>query len=422
MMTASGGKDPTTSFLSGYRALDLTDEKGYMCGKLLGALGVDVVKIEPPGGDPGRYIGPFIRGAPRPEHSLYWLAFNANKKSITLNVKKSEGRSIFLKLARSCDFILESFAPSTLAEIGLGYDSIRRINPGLIMTSISPYGQTGPHRDFQESDMILWAGTGYMWLCGSADRPPLRISVPQAYLHGGAEAAMGTMVAFWHRQISGRGQHVDVSICESGMWQCLSAYASWDMNRTLLCREGNYRAFGPFRIRFLYPCKNGHVIFLLLGGHIGARGQKALAAWMEREGRSNDFLRSFHWEKFDASTYTDELARKLEPLFLDFFRTKTKEELFLAALEMGFLLAPVNTIPDLIVNPHLAERGYFTSGQHPAAESRIQYPGAAVKSTGAFWRSEMRPPKIGEHNDEIFGMEVGLSRREIEELTDKEVI
>jgi len=408
--------DTDESFLSPYRVLDLTDEKGYLCGKILGGLGAEVIKIEPPGGDKGRTIGPFIDDKPGPNRSLFWTAFNVGKKSVTLNLMTEEGKKIFRKLVVSADFVVESFNPGFLNERGLGYEDLSKINPGVVMTSITPYGQTGPYRDFHAADIVCWASSGYMWLCGITGRAPLRISIPQAYLHGGAEAAMGSMVAFWYRQKRGEGQHVDVSIAESAMWECLGAYASWDMNQEIFQRLGSFRAYGAYKIRFMYPCKDGYVIFLLLGGHIGARGQKALAEWMDKEGMSNEFLRNFDWETFDAATYNDEMARKLEPFFERFFMTKTKDELFQGALKMQYLLAPVNTIQDLLKNPHLAARDFWVNIDHPELNVHLTYPGAPFKSNRVSWRMNRRAPRVGEHNEEIYGKDLGFSDREIEAL------
>jgi benzylsuccinate CoA-transferase BbsE subunit len=412
----------TESFLSPYRVLDLTDEQGYLCGKILGGLGAEIIKIEPPDGDRGRRIGPFIGDQPDPNSSLYWIAFNVNKKSITLDLEHPEGKTIFKRLAASADFIIESFRPGYLDELGLGYEKLSQINPAAVMTSITPYGQTGPHKDFHVSDIVCWAGSGYMWLCGKEGRAPLRMSIPQAYLHGGAEAAMGSMIAFWHRQKTGEGQHVDVSITESAMWSCLTAHAAWDMNREILQRQGAFRAYGAYKIRFMYPCKDGHVIFLLLGGHIGARGQKALVQWMDQEGMSDEFLRNFDWDRFDASTYNDELARKLEPFFERFFLTKTKDALFQAALKMQYLLAPVNTIADLTVNPQLAARDFWVDLDHPELNVRLTYPGAPFKSNRVSWRIDRRAPLVGEHNSAIYGDELGFADTEIRSLARKGAI
>jgi crotonobetainyl-CoA:carnitine CoA-transferase CaiB-like acyl-CoA transferase len=410
------------SFLGPYRVLDLADEKGSMCGKILAGFGAEVIKIEPPEGDPGRHRGPFIGDKPGPNASLPWIAANLNKKSVTLDLETREGREIFFKLVDLSDFVVESFDPGYLDGLELGYEAIRRRRPSLVMTSITPFGQSGPHRDFKASDMACWASSGYMWLCGTPGLEPLRFSIPQAYAHGGAEAAMGSLVAFWHRQKTGQGQHVDVSIAESAMWECLGAHASWDMNQELYGRQGVFRAYGTYKIRFMYPCKDGHVIFMLIGGHVGARGQRALAEWMDREGMSNDFLRGFDWDSFDAANYNDEMARRLEPFFERFFRTKTKSELFAGALKMQYLLAPVNTVRDLLEGPHLAARDFWVTVEHQQPDIPLVCPGAPFKSNRVSWNNDRRAPQIGEHNAEIFGRHLALSAAEIQALRLKGVI
>ena len=407
---------PGESFLYPYRVLDLSDEKGYMCGKILGGLGADVIKIEPPGGDRARNIGPFYQDIPDRERSLFWYAFNVNKRGITLNLEMPRGREILKRLASTADFIIESFPPGYLDDLGLGYATLRHINPKIIFTSISPFGQSGPRRDFKGSDLICWASSGYMGLCGETIRSPLQISLPQAYLHGGAEAALGAMVAFWARQITGKGQHVDVSIQESIAWECLNAFANWDLNSLILKREGAYRVFGPYRIRYVYPCKDGHVIFLLLGGHIGARGQRALCAWMNREGMADDFLNHFTWDTFDASSYDDVLARQLEPRFESFFLTKTKEELYAGARQMQYLLAPINTVRDILEDPQMKARDFWVKIDHPEWGTVLTYPGPPFKSSASSWKQYRRAPFVGEHNEEIYSEALKFSQDEIRSL------
>lgn len=424
MSDLSGGKThaPGKYFLDPYRVLDLTDEKGYMCGKILSGMGADVLKIEPPGGDRGRNIGPFYHDTPHPEKSLFWYAFNINKRGITLNLETEDGKEIFKRLVKRVDFVVESFRPGYLDELGLGYAALSRLNPGIIMTSITPFGQKGPHRDYKGADLICWAASGYMGLCGENDRAPLQIAIPQAYLHGGAEGALGSMVAFWARQLTGEGQQVDVSIQECISFECLSAFANWDMNQTIIKRAGAFRIFGPYRIRYVYPCKNGHVVFMMLGGHIGARGLRALVEWMDQEGMADDLLRGFDWDSFDAAYYDDEKARELEPRFERFFMTKTKEELFAGARKMGYLLAPINTVQDMMESPHFQARDFWTRMNHPELGSTLTYAGPPFKSTETCWKMERRPPLIGEHNEEIYGAELGFSREKMAILKGRGVI
>ncbi|HEY6018409.1 MAG TPA: CoA transferase, partial [Candidatus Paceibacterota bacterium] len=151
------------SMLRPYRVLDLADEKGLFCGKILGDLGADVIKVEPPGGDSARWIGPFYRDEPHAEKSLFWFAYCANKRGVTLNIEVMDGREIFRSLLKSSDIVVESFAPGYMDELGLGYNALEKVKPGIIMISISPFGQTGPYRDFEAADIVSWAMGGYMY-------------------------------------------------------------------------------------------------------------------------------------------------------------------------------------------------------------------------------------------------------------------
>jgi len=239
-----------------YRVLDLTDEKGLFCGKLFGDLGADVIKIERPGGDPGRNIGPFYHDEVDPEKSLFWWAFNNNKRGICLDIETADGQDAFKRLAQGADFLIESFAPGYLDKLGLGYPALERINPGLIMVSITPFGQTGPYKDYKATDIVAWAMGGQMYPWGDTDRPPIRISHhSQAYLHAASEAAVGALLALWHRQSTGKGQHVDVSIQESVVRVTYAATASWDMLRVNQQRGSQSR--GNAQVTRMWPCKDG---------------------------------------------------------------------------------------------------------------------------------------------------------------------
>jgi crotonobetainyl-CoA:carnitine CoA-transferase CaiB-like acyl-CoA transferase len=197
--------------LSPYRVLDLTTERGMFCGQLLGDLGADVITIEPPGGSSARRLGPFYRDMPHPDHSLFWWAFNRNKRSITLDITSRDGQVILRRLVASAHFLIESDTPGALAAYGLGYDDLAALNPALVYVSITPFGQDGPKAHYADSDLIILAAGGPLVLTGDDDRPPVRVSVPQAYLHASAEAAVAALIAHHERQRSGRGQHVDVS-------------------------------------------------------------------------------------------------------------------------------------------------------------------------------------------------------------------
>ena len=194
-----------TTPLGPYRVLDLTEGGFNWCGKVLADLGADVVKIEPPGGSPTRSAGPFVDGEPGPDRSLFWAAYCANKRGVTMDLESVAGREQLRQLARESDILIESFRPGFMGDRDLGFDDLADINPWLVYTSITPYGQTGPYVQHEAPDLVAWSMGGMQYICGDADRPPVRISAPQAELHAAAQAAAGTMAAFWHRQKSGEG-------------------------------------------------------------------------------------------------------------------------------------------------------------------------------------------------------------------------
>jgi len=416
--------DKTGSMLSPYRVLDLTDEKGFLAGKILADLGADVIKVEKPGGDLSRNIGPFYHDIPDEEKSLYWFAYNVNKRGITLDIKTADGQELFRRLVKTADFVIESFPPGFMGRLGLDYDSLSRLNPGLIMVSITPFGQTGPYSEYKASDIIAMASGGLMWLLGDPDRAPVRLSLPQAFLHVGAEAAAAALIALYHRGVTGEGQYVDVAMQASLTMLTANAVPYWELNQVIIKRIGAYRAglTASTRQRLLWPCKDGWVIFYILGGAFGARSNRALAQWMDSEGMADDFIKNMDWETFDMATATQETQDLLEAVTAKFFLTKTKQELYQAAIEKGLGLCPVSIPEDLLENSQLKARNFWVEIDHPELGAAITYPGAFAQTSETPLTMRQRPPLIGEHNEEIYVNELGLSRQELVTLKESGVI
>ena len=199
-----------------YRVLDLTGPEGVFCGKLLADYGAEVIKVEPPTGDVTRQRPPFISDVPGIERSSYFLFYNTNKKSVTVDLETSEGQVVFKKLAASADVLIESFPVNYMQSLGLDYDSLRQVNPGLIMASITPFGQTGPWKDYKSTDLISLAASGFMQITGDPDGPPLRQGNEQSHFPGAQHAATAIMGALFYRDMQdGRGQYIDVSMQEA---------------------------------------------------------------------------------------------------------------------------------------------------------------------------------------------------------------
>jgi crotonobetainyl-CoA:carnitine CoA-transferase CaiB-like acyl-CoA transferase len=397
------GKNMTEGMLSPFRVLDLTDQKGFLCGKLLGDLGADVIKIERPGGDAARRIGPFYHDEPDPEKSLFWWAFNSSKRGVCLDIEVGNGQETLKKLVEGADFLVESFAPGYLDKLGLGYPVLEKINPGLIMVSITPFGQTGPYKDYKGPDIVAWAMGGQMYPWGDVDRPPVRISHhSQAYLHAASEAATGALLALRHRQSTGMGQHVDVSIQEAVIRVTYAATASWDMLK--VNQQRGQQSRGNAQARRMWPCKDGDVAWFYFGGSRPG-WDMPLLQWMESEGLTDDFLRGFDWETFDWRTIAQDVVDRLEEPVGRFFMTHTKAELLEGALKYRTMLYPVSTARDIVESTQLASRGFWVELEHPELGMSIPYPGAFARTSEAPITTSRRAPLIGEHNHEILEKE-----------------
>ena len=407
------GSNEQDSALSPYRILDLSDGRGHLCGRILADLGADVLKVEPPWGDSARQREPFYKDTPHPEKSLFFWAYNLNKRSITLRLESADGRELFKQLVTTADAIIESFAPGYMAGLGLGYANLEHIKPDLVVTSITPFGQSGPYANYLAPDLVGQAMGGLMYVTGDSDRPPVRITFPQAYLHAGAEAAVGTLMALYNKGVTGQEQHVDVSMQQSVVWSLMNATPTWDLNQVNIKREGALRSGGTrdVRRRINWPCKDGFVTF-----GMGARPMKALVKWMDSEGVAPDYLTLMDFEDVHFRELPQEEIDLISEPVGQFFLNHTKEELFQGALENRIILFPVSTMKDLAENEQLATREYYIEVYHPELEETVIYPGPFVKLSETPWRLTRRPPLIGEHNQEIYCGELGLSKTKLASL------
>jgi len=408
--------------LSDYRILDLADEKGFYCGKVLADLGADVIKIEPPGGDSSRNFGPFYQDIHDPEKSLYWWAYNTSKRSITLNLESDRGKDIFGKLIRTADAVVESFPPGYMASLSLGYKALSRVNPQIVVTSITPFGQTGPYKDWKADDLVGWALAGQAYVTGDDDRPPCQVSFPHSYLVAGNHAASATLAALYYRECSGEGQHVDVSMQESVLWTTLLLVQFRDIMQINMFRAGSRRSMGTALFRLAFPCKDGYVGFLIAGGQLASITMPPLIKWMAEEEMLGAFEDKKDWgakdwiEKVDAWALTQETVDLWEKSLIEFFATKTKAEIYEKAREEGIIIYPVSTTKDLVENVQLKTRDFYVQVEHPELSEAITYVGAPYKITEAPWKISRRPPLIGEHNQEIYSEELGLSVSELYHL------
>ena len=388
--------------LTPYRVLDLTEGGFNWCGKALADLGADVIKIEPPMGSPTRDIGPFVDGRQGLERSLFWAAYCANKRGVTIDLDSEEGREQMLRLVSGADILIESFRPGYMDGLGLGYDDVSEINPGLIYTSITPYGQTGPYAQHQAPDLVAWSMGGMQYICGDADCPPVRVSAPQAELHAAAQAAAGTMAAFWHRQKSGEGQHVDVSMQTAVIWTLMNATPFPPLHGVNLERDGAFRSRGRLPVRQVFVCRDGHVSLLM-----APRTLSGLTEWMVEEGVGPDWLHLIDWDDWDLSAAAQGDPESVEEFNAvqreveKYVATKTKHELFMRALHYGMLLAPCQTVEDIAVSEQLAARDFWREIEYPALGRKLTHLGPFARLSESPIRVSRPAPRLGEHNEDI---------------------
>lgn len=398
--------------LSPYRVLDLTGPLGFLAGRILADLGADVIKIEPPGGDPSRAWAPFLEhhGVRR---SLSWLASNANKRGVTLDIEAPSGQFVLRELSRSSDLLIESFAPSHLARHGLGYEDLRRENPRLIVVSITPYGKDAPGLDRPASDIEIMAASGAMSLAGEPGGEPMRVTEPQAAMWAGVEAAMGALTALVYRTKTGVGQRVDVSAQSAVVAALAHAPVFWDLTGVNPERAGIYitgRSVSGARMRAFWPCRDGWINFIIYGGAAGRHTNRQLVAWMDERGMASDALKQIDWSTFSVPTLTQREVDALEGPVARFLATLTKREFLEGAVARQMLGYPVSTAQDIYNDPQLAARNFWQEVVGERSGGAIRFPGGFAVVDGERLPIRRPPPEIGEHNEEIYGPLLAAAR------------
>lgn len=390
--------------LSGLRVLDLTDEKGIYGTKLLADHGAHVIRVEPPGGHHLRRRGPFLRDDAARDHSLYWAYMNTSKRAITLNVDTADGRDLFSRLVATVDVVAVSGDPAPVAR--LDPRGLVSAHPALIVSAITPFGMTGPFQNWAGNDFIAWATGGLTFTTGDSDRPPVSPApvAELANVYAGYLTAFSTLAALVSRNLSGRGQLLDLSLQQSVLIASGESGISAFMNdQELRVRQGSKRIFGPSGH---YPTSDGHAAVLaLMPPH-----WDALAAWIAEEtgleGALDESLRGAMVRTGDLFDVSEYFTTELTKLY-------TKQELFEEGQRRGIPFTPVNEPASTAHDPQLAYRGFWTDLE--VAGESVRAPGAPATYSGIEWRAG-RPPRLAEHNEEVYA-EIGLTREDIERLT-----
>jgi crotonobetainyl-CoA:carnitine CoA-transferase CaiB-like acyl-CoA transferase len=385
--------------LAGRRVLELADEKGVYCGKLLADMGADVIKIERPGGDATRGIPPFVRDEPDPDGSLFFLYANTSKRGVTLDVARPEGKDLFRRLARTADLVIETLPPGHLDGLGLGYASLKQANPGLVLTSITGFGQTGPHREFRPSDIVASALGGSMYVTGEEEDPPVRLAGSQAYLAASVAAAASSMIALHHSRVSGCGQHVDISVEEvTASVSHICGVGKW-LDDGIIPRRSGTGLFASVPSG-TYACRDG-TVYLMVNRPLH---WQALAQWIQEATGNREVLDPM----FEGPSSNRQPYRELLDVFIgDLTSQFTVDAFYHEAQRRHLAVTPLNSAAAVAADAHLAARGYFVETDHPRL-GRLRQPGAPYRHSETPWSLRRPAPTVGQHNEDVFRGELGV--------------
>ena len=387
--------------LEGIRVLDLGRyQAGPRCGLMFARMGAEVIKVESVAGDESRKNGPTVRG-----QSAYWVQYNSGKKSLSINLRSSEGKEILTDLIKKSDILIQNFRPGTIDIMGFGYEKLREMNPKIIMVNVSAYGQYGPYKDRVGFDPIGQAMGGLMSLTGEEGMPPVKTFFPLIDRITSLHATIGALAALREREISGEGQTIDVCLADTG-YTCneipISAYLGSGYEQT---REGNGRGTGG-----CYQTKDGWVI-------LAATNENMWVRLSESIGKS-EWLTDDRFQTRLDRTRTN--AGALESELSEWFSAKTMGEAVEILSSSGVPCSPVNTTAQAAVDPHLTDREIIVEVPDPVAGS-IHVSGKMIK----FGRTEMvvgSAPVVGQHSEEILSGILGYSEERINELNNNQVV
>lgn len=416
---------PAATALGDLTVLDLTDEKGMYAGKLLADMGAEVIKVEPPGGDAARGIGPFVNDRPDSARSLFFWYHNTSKKGITLDIRLGAGRELLERMAHRADIILESFTPGTMEAFGVGYDRLSRSNPLLIMTSITGFGGTGPYRHYKTSDLVAMAMGGIMASCGYDDvpgSPPIRPDGMAGYLTGCHYAAVSTLAALCYRDLTGRGQHVDVSIHEA-LSCATEAAMPWYLYRKQVVRRqtGRHHSVTPTPPA-IYRASDDGLIHVFGTPPQTVNRWVGLLKWFDEFEIGPELHGQEYRELVGTRGRSPDLVFNLFHHIGELIGSQTAEQVYERAQQIGLPWGLVRSPEETLDDPHLWDRGFFVEVEHPEEGKHYVYPGAPYVFDKTPWRISRRAPLPGQDNEVIYRERLGISLEELDRLRRQDVV
>jgi crotonobetainyl-CoA:carnitine CoA-transferase CaiB-like acyl-CoA transferase len=382
----------------GIKVVELAeDSAGELTGRLFADLGAEVIKLEPPQGAPSRYVGPFDSKCEEPDHSLNFRFYNREKKSVVLDVANSDGKETLVALLQTADIFVCTLQPAALARLGLDYQALGLTCPRLIIISVTPFGLTGPWRDYKSSDLIGLAAGGPLHMTGYSDHsiPPIRPGGDQAYHTAASFAYSGALLALLHRRTSKRGQLVDVSMHDSCAVTVEMAFAYWVYAKSAVHRQTCRHAQPEPSQPTLFECADGRYIYFVLV-LAQAKPWKQLVTWLDSHGYAADLKD----QVYSNVQYRQDNFHHVQGICEAFFLTHNADDMFregqIHQLPVGVLYRP----QDLLHDPHLRERGFFEEVDEESGE-KVIYPGPPSRFSALKPRRRRGAPKLGAHTSEI---------------------
>ena len=399
--------------LEGLRVLDLTRiYAGPYCSMLFADLGAEVIKIEPPGGEIIRDNPPLVdkgKGGPHDRsRSGYFLTLNRNKYGITLNLKHPKAVAIFKELTKIADVVLENYAPGVMKRLGIDYPILKEVNPRIIVAAISGFGQWGPYSERIAFDHISQAMSGIMSVTGHPNSPPTKVGTSLGDVNAAVHAAFGIMAALWHREKTGVGQLIDVSMQEAMVSILEGAIVRWTIGGELLTPIGSHNPHDAPMAAF--QCKDGYIIIATVGDEHWHRFCQAIG---KPEWADNPDYRSKRqrWDKKDI------LAKEIEKITTKY----TVKEVGAMMDRERVANSPILNIAEVTEDPHLNARDYFVEVEHPII-GKAKIPGIPFKFSETPGKVERPSPLVGEHNEMILSKHLGMSSEKIARLGQEGVI
>jgi len=373
---------------------------------MLADYGAEVIKVEPPGaGDPARGIGPFFKDDPHPEKSLLFFYLNCNKRGVSLNLESALGKKILLSLVKSADALVESFPPGYLSSMGLGYEVLEKVNPKLVMTSITPFGQTGPYKDYAGNDLIYYAMSGMMYTSGAYHKEPLKHGHPQSYYMGGMIAGYATSAALFSRSFTGQGQHIDLSLQECVAAHHYDSATRYTYTGTIERRAPKVESGSTKGTRFegVVPAQDGYISPTMQRG----RPTAPFADYVKLLGHPD-----LDDSKFSSRELIAQHRQELDDVLLPILKEWKKLDYFNTFMSEGFVAGVVQTPEGLVNCAQLEARGYYTEVEHPII-GKIKVPGEMFRLPECPWSLRSPAPLLGQHNHEVYCGDLGYTKQDL---------